>query len=114
VTEIQVVVVTVPDRDRAVSLCRTVVGERLAACGNILPAATSVYRWEGELREDPEVVVLLKAHRDVVTALTRRIVELHPYDVPEILALPVDAGLQAYLDWVEVETTDSRGAAEDA
>ena len=112
-TEVKVVLVTLPDRDRAVVLCRTLVGERLAACGNILPGVTSVYRWEGKIHEDPEVMVLFKVHKDAVTALTERIAELHPHEVPEILALPVEAGFRPYLEWVAAETQDSQQLAED-
>ena len=113
-TKVRVVLITVPDRERAVGLCRTLVGERLAACGNILSGVTSIYRWEGEIREDPEVVVLLKVHQDTVMALTERIAELHPHEVPEILALPVEAGFRPYLEWVTTETKDALLAAEDA
>jgi periplasmic divalent cation tolerance protein len=99
-TDGRVVWVTLPDRETAVRLCRTLVEERLAACGNIIPGVTSLYRWEGEIREDDELLVILKTQRSVLKKLLQRVAELHPYEVPEILALPVEAGHSPYLDWV--------------
>ncbi len=97
---VRVVLVTVPDVDVGRSLARTVVEEGLAACGNILPGLTSVYRWAGAVQEDPEALVLFKTGEACVADLMRRVVELHPYDVPEFLALPVADGHLPYLRWV--------------
>jgi periplasmic divalent cation tolerance protein len=99
-TDGRVVLVTVPDAAVAATLCRALIEERLAACGNIVPGVTSIYRWEGEIREDSELMVVLKTREDVFPRLLERIVELHPYDVPEILALPVIAGHAEYLAWI--------------
>ncbi len=97
--------VTTPNRDVALSLARTVVEERLAACGNILDGMTSVYRWEGEVREEGETVLILKSRSDLVERLTARVIELHPYEAPCVVALPIVAGSQKFLDWVGAETS---------
>lgn len=102
-TDIRVVLVTAPDPDTATGLVRPLVAEGLAACGNVLPGLVSIYRWEGEVQEDPEVFVILKTHVERLPALRERISELHPYDVPELLSLPVTEGLPSYLNWVAGE-----------
>jgi periplasmic divalent cation tolerance protein len=98
--EARVVLVTVPDGEVAARLCRALLEERLVACGNVVPGVTSIYRWEGETKEETEQLLILKTGDDVLARLLRRVAELHPYDVPEILALPVVAGHPEYLDWV--------------
>ncbi len=103
-TEAIVVLVTAPTPQRAAELARAVVGERLAACGNVLPGMRSVYRWEGEVKEDEEALLLLKTSRARFDALRDRLLALHPYDVPEVIALPVEAGSAAYLGWIAAET----------
>lgn len=102
-----VVVTTAPDADVAESLGRTLVEERLAACANVLPGVTSVFRWDGEVQTEGEVLVLLKSTESVFAALRDRLVDLHPYDVPEVLQLPVPAGSDVYLDWVREEVRRS-------
>ena len=81
------------------------VSEHLVACGSILPRAESIYRWEGKITTAEEAVVILKTTRQRWDALAARARELHPYQVPELLAVPVHAGLEAYLSWVLAETT---------
>lgn len=95
-----VVYVTAPDSDTAAGIARTLVQERLAACGNIVPGLRSIYRWQGEVHDDPEVLLILKTRAERVAELADRVVQLHPYDLPEVIALPVSAGLPAYLQWV--------------
>jgi periplasmic divalent cation tolerance protein len=102
-TEVKVVLVTAPE-DRAGGLGRRLVEERLIACANVLPRMTSVYRWEGEIHEEAEVLLVLKTTAARVPELLRRIPELHPYEVPEALVLGVEEGLPTYLDWVIAET----------
>ncbi|HEU5261046.1 MAG TPA: divalent-cation tolerance protein CutA [Gemmatimonadales bacterium] len=85
------------------ALVTALVSERLIACGTLLPAARSIYRWEGELTEEGEVVVLLKTDVSQWEALCRSVREKHPYQVPELLALPVDRGLDLYLSWLTSE-----------
>lgn len=104
--EVNIVLVTVPDEDAGLRLARRIVDERLAACGNVIPGLTSVYRWDGEVQEDPEALVLFKTTVGVVAKLKARIAELHPYEVPEFLALPVTYGHEPYLRWVEGEVGD--------
>ncbi|OLC02656.1 MAG: divalent-cation tolerance protein CutA [Gemmatimonadetes bacterium 13_1_40CM_4_69_8] len=98
-----VVLTTLGDADAARAFVSALVQARLVACGTLLPAATSIYRWEGELREEPEVVVLLKTDVAKWEALCAAVRERHPYEVPELLALPVSRGLDLYLSWVTSE-----------
>ncbi|HSJ06764.1 MAG TPA: divalent-cation tolerance protein CutA [Longimicrobiales bacterium] len=95
-----VVLVTAPSRDVAEDLVSKVVEERLAACGNIVPDVVSIYRWDGAVQRQPEVMIIFKTERAAVPRLLARIADLHPYDVPEALALDVVAGLPPYLAWV--------------
>lgn len=95
-----VVMMTAPSSQVAEQIAGTVVEERLAACGNIVPGLTSIYRWEGVVQKDAEVLVLFKTERHAVERLIERIAQLHPYEVPEAIALPVGAGLAPYLSWI--------------
>lgn len=95
-----VVLVTGPDAEMLVELGRTVVEERLAACANVLDGIASVFRWEGEVKEEGEALALLKTTTARAEELRRRVLELHPYDVPEFLALAVDVGSRSYTEWV--------------
>lgn len=104
-----VVLTTLASVDDARGLVRRLVEDRLVACGTILDRGTSIYRWEGDVTEAREAVVLMKTRRDRWDALTATVDELHPYDVPELLALPVEAGLAPYLDWVTAETAGEKG-----
>ncbi|WP_419163266.1 divalent-cation tolerance protein CutA [Candidatus Palauibacter sp.] len=102
-SEVVVGLVTGPDREQLVRLGRTLVDERLIACLNVVEGVTSVYRWDSALNEDSEALGILKTTSARVGAVERRIRELHPYDVPEILFLAVSAGSPPYLDWVSKE-----------
>lgn len=95
---------TCPDADTAQRLARIVVEERLAACVSLLPGAVSTYRWQGRVEQATEVQLLAKTPADRRDALMARLAELHPYELPEILAVETAAGLPAYLDWVTAET----------
>lgn len=99
------VLTTLPDGERGRALVRDLVERRLAACGTVIDGVTSIYRWEGEVAEAGEVQVILKTRRACWAELQRVVADLHPYDVPELLALPVELGLPAYLAWVGAETT---------
>lgn len=92
--------VTGPDREQLVRLGRALVDERLIACLNVVDRVTSVYRWEGEVCEEAEALGILKTTAARSDAVERRIRELHPYDVPEVLFIPVAAGSEPYMDWV--------------
>lgn len=97
------VLTSAPDRATADALAETVVRERLAACASVVPGAASVFWWEGRVQRAEEVLVLMKTAAERVDALMARAAELHPYDVPELLALPVQAASRAYAEWVERE-----------
>ncbi len=105
-TDVVEVVVTGPDADWLAGYARTLVEERLAACGHRLVAIRSVYRWEGTVHDDPEARVALHTRRSLVPAVVARTRELHPYDVPCVLALPVTDGDPDYLRWVLAETRE--------
>jgi periplasmic divalent cation tolerance protein len=98
--------VTCASEEAAAALATALVEERLAACGNILPGVRSIYRWQGAVQHDAEVLLLLKTVTPRLPALSARIRELHAYDVPEVLALSVLGGLQEYLAWI-AESTNS-------
>lgn len=98
------VLCTCPAAESAARIARTLVDERLAACVNRLPGVASVYRWQGEVHEDSEVLLLIKTRRELFEPLRARLVALHPYDVPEVIALEVAAGHAPYLEWLHAET----------
>lgn len=95
---------TCPGAETAASIARTLVEERLAACVNRLPGVISTYRWRGEIHEDAEVLLVIKTTRERFDALRDRLVELHPYEVLELVALDIAEGSPAYLDWLARET----------
>src|SRR5258706_1472690 len=98
------VLTNLPDRAAAERLAERLVGEHLAACVNILAPCRSVYRWKGALQRDEEHPLLIKTTAERYPALERALREGHPYELPEIIAVPVGSGLPAYLDWVAAET----------
>ena len=100
-----VVLATVPSESVGRDIARDVVAKRLAACVNIVPGVVSVYEWEGRMEESGEVLLIMKTTEDRMDALIRGIKELHPYEVPEIIALPIDSGFEPYLKWVRSNTT---------
>jgi periplasmic divalent cation tolerance protein len=106
-TDAMLVLTTLPNSDAAAELAKKVVGEKLAACANIMPAVRSIYRWQGKVQDENEVLVLLKTRQARFGSLKDRILELHPYDVPEVIAIPVEQGHGAYLDWIASETPTS-------
>ena len=99
-----VVLVTAPSADQAAALGRALVGERLAACATLVPAVRSIYWWEGKVQDEPEALLVLKTTRDRFEGLRERTLALHPYQVPEVIALPVEAGSAPYLEWLVRET----------
>jgi periplasmic divalent cation tolerance protein len=99
-----VVLTTVATPDEAVSLVGALLERRLVACGTLVPGARSLYRWEGRVADESEVVILLKTRRSRVPAVQDAFGTIHPYKVPELLVLPVTAGAAPYLDWIGRET----------
>ena len=102
--DILVVFVTGPDVESLARLGRTIVGEKLAACVNLLDGVRSIYRWEGAIEDEREALAIFKTTAGRLQALERRVTELHPYDVPEVVALPITGGSSAYLSWVAEAT----------
>ncbi len=94
------VLVTTPSPEVAAGLARALVEARLAACGNVVPGVRSIYRWQGAVCDEAEALLVLKTTRGRFEALRDELLRRHPYDVPEVLALPVEAGSAAYLAWV--------------
>ncbi|MGH9589724.1 MAG: divalent-cation tolerance protein CutA [Terracidiphilus sp.] len=97
----RIVFTTVAGADEARRLGRTLVEEHLAVCATLVPAVHSIYEWEGEIESANETLLLLKTTQDKLVALETRLHELHSYKTPEFLVLPVEAGSQAYLDWLQ-------------
>ena len=97
----------VPDVDVARRIARALVEQRLAACVNILPGVESVYQWQGAVEEATEIILLVKTVAARYAEVEAAIKALHPYDVPEVIALPVTAGLPAYMNWMEQETKNN-------
>lgn len=91
---------TCPDEKTAETIAQALVEEGLAACVNIMPAVKSVYRWKGEVESTAESLLLVKITSGAYENTERRIVELHPYELPEVIGVPIVAGLQAYLAWL--------------
>ena len=105
-----VLYVTAGSEEEALNLGRALVEARLAACANVIPATTSVYWWEGAVRQEAESVLIVKTRDALVETVTERIRTLHGYECPCVLALPVAGGHHPFLDWIETET----GNAEDS
>lgn len=99
------VLTNLPDRAAAERLADALVEKRVAACINILAPCRSVFRWQGTVQHDEEHPLLIKTTREAYAALEAEIRAHHPYELPEIIALPIERGLPAYLDWVVEETT---------
>lgn len=98
------VLTNLPDHASATALATALVEERLAACVNILSPCTSVYRWQGKIESASEVPLLIKTTQDRYAALEAAVRARHPYELPELIALPISDGLPAYLTWLAAET----------
>jgi periplasmic divalent cation tolerance protein len=103
------VLTNMPDRAAAVQLAQMLIDRRLAACVNVLAECTSLYRWQGKIESAPETPVLIKTRSALYPEVETAIRELHPYELPEIIAVPISYGLTEYLEWVSGETTISIG-----
>ncbi len=98
--EYQLVLTTCPDNETAERIARALVGERLAACVNILPIAQSVYLWKGEVESAAELLLIIKSVTNAYGPIENRIRELHSYELPEVIAVPIADGLPDYLAWI--------------
>jgi periplasmic divalent cation tolerance protein len=103
--ETLLVITNLPDRASAQALAGALIERRLAACVNVLGECVSVYRWKGQVETAAEIPVLVKTTADAYPALELAIRELHPYELPEIVAVPIARGLPQYLDWIAAELT---------
>jgi periplasmic divalent cation tolerance protein len=97
------VLTTAPSAEVAQRIGEALVEERLVACANVVPGVFSIFRWKGAVSKEPEVLVVLKTTTEALDAVRKRILELHPYEVPEVIALDVREGHVPYLDWVRAE-----------
>lgn len=102
-----IVITNLPDRTQAISLAHKLVEERLAACVNVLNECTSIYRWQEKTESTSEVPVLIKTLAKHYLSVERLIKSMHPYELPEIIAVPIGSGLPAYLNWIADETAMS-------
>ena len=103
------VVTNVPSREVALEIARALIERKLAACVNVLAECTSVYRWQGKVETAAEVPLLIKTRAAIYDEVEAVIKELHPYDLPEIVAFPIERGLAEYLEWVNSETVTEIG-----
>ena len=99
-----VVLITAPSKEVAREIARALVERKLAACVNIIPMIESIYAWEGKIEQDEEVLLLVKTREELLDALVPAAVALHPYDQPEVIALPIVTGSESYLAWIGRET----------
>jgi len=104
-----VVLSTVGKAEDAERIGRALVERGLAACVNVLPAVTSIYRWKGKVEKDEERLLVIKTRAERFEALRQALVSLHPYEVPEVLALPIAGGHQPYLDWLDESVKEGGG-----
>ena len=104
-TDVRVVLVTVSSEAEGRRIAHALVERRLAACVNVVPGVRSVYRWQGAVKEDQELLLVAKTREEHLAHVVRAVKELHSYACPETIALPVVGGAEAYLGWVKEETT---------
>ncbi len=98
--EALVVLVTAPTPEKAAEIARTLVEEKLAACGNVVAGIRSIYRWDGKLCDEAEALLVLKVPARRVPELRDRVAAIHPYELPEVVALPIVDGLEKYVNWI--------------
>ena len=100
-TRYQIILCTCPDKDTAEKIARLLVNDKLAACVNILPGITSIFLWKGQIESAPEQLLLIKANKSSYQAIETTIKKHHPYELPEIIAVPIENGLPEYLHWID-------------
>jgi len=103
-TAVSIVLSTIDSNEQALKISEVLVNERFAACINILPAITSVYRWQNQVHKEPELLMIIKTKTDKLEQLFEKLGQIHPYDVPEIISFPIESGLNSYLNWVIEQT----------
>ncbi|MDP2158463.1 MAG: divalent-cation tolerance protein CutA [Nitrospirota bacterium] len=99
-----VVLITAPNEDAAAKMANEIVSSRLAACVNIIRNVRSIYHWQGKIEDEGEVLMLVKTRKEFFRDLEKRVKEIHPYTVPEIIAIPILEGSAEYLQWLSEET----------
>jgi periplasmic divalent cation tolerance protein len=104
-TDARVVLTTVALHETAITMARTLVEERLAACVNVSPGVESIYWWQGKIEQSLEYVLMIKTTAGKIGALRERVMKLHPYEVPEFVVLPIESGSEAYLNWISESVT---------
>ncbi len=100
--------VTVPDEQTGKTIARALLRERLVACANIVSNIFSMYWWEDEIQEEPECLMIMKTKIGLFKELEKKVKQLHPYDVPEIISIPIVKGHTPYLDWLSTQTRPTR------
>lgn len=108
-TDHVVIFITASSRDEAEQICRALVEERLIACGNLIYPIRSIFRWKEEVCREEEVLLIAKSRQELLHRIVRRVRQLHSYEVPEVIALPIVGGSPAYLQWVD-EEADGTGS----
>ena len=99
-----IVFITAPNEDEAVKIAKSLVETKLAACVNIIKSIRSIYRWQGKIEDDSEVLMIAKTQEKLFNSLSARVREIHSYKVPEIIALPITQGSEDYLNWLREAT----------
>ena len=108
-TDARIALSTAPSEQVARALVRALVDEQVVACGNIVPGVHSIYRWQGGVEEAEEVLIVFKTSTAAWPRLKQRLVQLHPYEVPELLLLPIVDGHEAYVQWLSESTEPKHG-----
>ena len=108
-TDAIAVYVTVPDKDVGRKVAEALVTARLAACVNIIPGVESVYWWDGEINSDQELLLMIKSRAPHLSELTKEVISVHPYDVPEVISVPITGGSAKYLEWINASTSKLPG-----
>ncbi len=103
-TDFIVVLITAQKEEDAAAIAKDLAGQKLAACVNIVRDVRSIYRWKGRTEDEREVLMVVKTRRELFPAVVKKVKELHPYTVPEIIALPIIEGTEDYLGWLKEET----------
>lgn len=102
--EFVLVLTTVPDPEKGEEIAKKLVEERVAACVTVVPARASFYWWEGKIEKETECILFIKTKRNLYKELEKELLSIHPYSVPEIIALPITEGFGKYLNWLKEET----------